>query len=275
MELPKGGLIGKTVGIVRSLSKLKVSVYAASASFFMILAMFPTLLLLLGLLRYTGMEVQSLSGLLEGFLPEALIPGARRLIANAYYNSSGALLSVSAVTALWSAGRGLYGLLQGLNRVYGVQEDRGYFATRWLSIRYTLAFLAVLLLTLVLQVFRHLFEGLRTQGFIGWFLTEVIDLRFFVLLGIQTFLFTALFVVLPNRENKVRASIPGAVFASLGWMGFSKLYSVYVSFSSYSNVYGSVYAVALSMLWLYCCVTILFYGGVLNRILEERSLRNL
>lgn len=272
MELPKGGLIGKTVYLVRQLSSLKISVYAASASFFMILAMFPTLLLLLGLLRYTGMEVESLSGLLEGFLPEALVPGARRLIASAYYNSSGALLSVSAVTALWSAGRGLYGLLQGLNRVYGVQEDRGYFATRWLSIRYTLAFLAVLLLTLVLQVFRHLFENLSTQGFIGWFLTEVIDLRFFVLLGIQTFLFTALFVVLPNRENTVKASIPGAVFASLGWMIFSKLYSVYVSFSSYSNVYGSVYAVALSMLWLYCCVTILFYGGVLNRLLELRNL---
>ena len=270
MEMPKGGLIGKTVHLVRYISGFRIPVYAANASFFMILAMFPTLLLLLGLLRYTGMEVDSLTGLLEGFIPQALVPNARHLIGNAYKNSTGALLSVSAVTALWSAGRGLHGLLQGLNRVYETEETRGYFATRWLSIRYTLGFLVVLVLTLVLQVFSYVFEVITAEGFLGWFLTEVVDLRFFVLLAIQTFLFSALFVVLPNRENTFRKSLPGALVASLGWMGFSRLYSVYVRyFSSYSNIYGSVYAVALSMLWLYCCVTILFYGGLLNKFLEN------
>ena len=270
MDIPKGGIIGKTDYFARYISGLQISVYAASASFFLILAMFPTLLLLLGLLRYTGMDVESLTGLLEGFLPQALVPNARRLIGNAYRNSTGALLSLSAVTALWSAGRGLYGLLRGLNRVYEVEETRGYFATRWLSIRYTVGFLVVLVLTLVLQVFRHLFEGLAARGFLGWLLTEVIDLRFFVLLGVQTFLFAAMFVVLPDRDNTFRRSLPGAVVASLGWMMFSKLYSIYVQyFSSYANVYGSVYAVALSMLWLYCCVNILFYGGMLNKFLEN------
>lgn len=270
MELPKGGLIGKTVGFIRYMGRMKISVYAASAGFFMILSLFPTLLLLLGLLRYTGSSVESLTGLLEGFLPEALVPNARRLISSAYRNSTGALLSVSALTALWSAGRGLHGLLQGLNRVYEAEETRGYFATRWLSIRYTLGFLAVLVLTLLLQVFSHVFEAITAEGFFGWLLTEVVDLRFFVLLAIQTFLFSALFVVLPDRENTFRKSLPGALVASLGWMGFSRLYSVYVRyFSSYSNIYGSVYAVALSMLWLYCCVTILFYGGLLNKFLEN------
>jgi membrane protein len=77
-------------------------------------------------------------------------------------------------------------------------------------------------------------------------------------------------VVLPDRENTFRKSLPGALVASLGWMGFSRLYSVYVRYvSSYSNIYGSVYAVALSMLWLYCCVTILFYGGLLNKFIEN------
>lgn len=269
MDFPKGGLIGKTVGIARYLGQLKISVYAANASFFMILSSFPTLLLLLGLLRYTGMDVDSLSGLLEAFLPEAFVPGARKLILNAYRNSSGALISISAVTALWSAGRGLHGLLQGLNRVYEAKESRGYLATRWLSIRYTLAFLGVLLLTLVLQVLQ--LTNLEAQGFFGWLLTRL-NLRFFILLGVQSFLFTAMYAVLPAQKNTVRSSIPGAILASLGWMIFSKLYSVYVEhFSSYTNVYGSVYAVALSMLWLYCCVTILFYGGILNKAIAKRK----
>ena len=68
-------------------------------------------------------------------------------------NSSGALVGVSAVTALWSASRGIYGMLTGLNAVYGVSENRGYIYTRSISVVYTFVFILILLLTLVLHVF--------------------------------------------------------------------------------------------------------------------------
>ena len=57
---------------------------------------------------------------------------------------------------------------------------------------------------------------------------------------------------------------------SIGWLVFSDIYSIYVeNFSSYSNIYGSVYAVAIAMLWLYCCLSILLYGGALNKYLMQ------
>ena len=78
-------------------------------------------------------------------------------------------------------------------------------------------------------------------------------------------------MVLPNKPNKLWDSFPGAVFSAIGWLGLSDLYSRYVeNFSRYANIYGSVYAVALSMLWLYCCVSILFYGGALNVYLTKK-----
>ena len=96
-------------------------------------------------------------------------------------------------------------------------------------------------------------------------------LRFFLLLGAQTLLFTTLYMVLPNRRNRFADSLPGAMFASAGWLIFSDLFSMYVEhFPNYANIYGSVYAVALSMLWLYFCVSIVFYGGVLNAYLTKR-----
>ena len=52
-EFPQGGIIGKAVGLWRSLSGLRVPLYAANASFFMMLAVFPGLLLLLGLLVHS------------------------------------------------------------------------------------------------------------------------------------------------------------------------------------------------------------------------------
>ncbi len=268
----------KAVELGQYVTGLRIPVYASHASFFIALSVFPTLVLLMSLLRYTGVGVENLTELLHGILPTALMPAAQKLIVNTYHSTTGTLISVSALAALWSASRGIHGLTTGLNSIYGVAENRGYFRTRLVSVVYTFGFLLVLLLTLVL----HLFG----TGIMEWlpleespllrFLESVLDLRFFLLLFLQTALFTAMFMVLPNRRNSFGDSFPGAVLASICWLVFSELYSVYVeNFAGLSNIYGSVYAVALSMLWLYCCISIVFYGGALNHwLMHKQSLNN-
>lgn len=273
-QFPKGGLIGKAAGIFRDIAALDIPVHAANACYFMILAVFPTLVLLMSLLRYTGLDVIDLIHMLEGVIPAALLPEAEELILNTYQSTSKAVVGLSAATALWSASRGIYGLLTGLNAVYGVSEDRGWLYTRSISVLYTFLFLLVLLLTLVLHVFgTTLLSMLSTsENPLLRFLTGVIDLRYFLLIFIQTLLFTAMFMVFPNKRNSLGNSLPGALLAAIGWLVFSHLYSIYVEFfPSYANIYGSVYAVALSMLWLYFCILIVFYGGLLNRIVMEKA----
>ncbi len=271
-NIPKGGLLGKAVALIRALADMHISVYAAHAGYFLVLAVFPMLVLLVGMVRYAGLDVQSLIAMLEGVIPQALMGAAEKLIVNTYRSTTGTLLSLSALTALWSASRGIYGVLTGLNAIYAVEEDRGYVYTRSVSVLYTFAFLLVLLLTLVLHVFGAAITeliALQSEPVLQ-FIVDVVDLRFFLLLLIQTALFTAMFMALPNRKNKLMDSLPGALLSSSGWLIFSDLYSTYVEhFHSYANIYGSVYAVALSMLWLYCCISIVFYGGALNRYLMD------
>ena len=255
---------------VEYLSEQKVPLYAANASFFLILSIFPVLVLLLALVRYTGLQGETLTDLISAVVPSALMPMVNRLVLSAYVNSTGTVLSVSAVAALWSASRGMYSFVMGLNAIYEVRENRGYLRTRLLSMGYTFAFLVVLMLTLVLHVFGgdllRLLEGLP----IPEFLMSLLDLRVFLLLVLQTFLFCGMFTVLPNERNRVGESLPGALLASIGWQIFTNLYSVYSQkFTAYASIYGSVYVVALGMLWLYFCICIVFYGGVLNKILRK------
>lgn len=271
-EFPQGGLIGKSVHLWRRISGLRVPLYAANASFFMVLAVFPGLLLLLGLLRYTPLEVERLGEMLAGFLPEALAEGAEELILLTYDNTSGITLGVSVVTTVWSAGRGIYGMIVGLNAVYELEETRGYVQIRFLSVIYTFAFLLVLILTLGLHVFgtKLLVLLQKASHPLLRMVLGVVDLRFLLLLLLQTVVFTVLYMVLPNGKNRFGDSLPGAILASSGWLVFSDLYSIYVEhFAHMSNVYGSVYAVALSLLWLYFCMAILFYGGAWNKLLQE------
>ena len=264
----------KAVRFLRSVSGLKIPLYAASAGFFIVLSTFPALVLLLALLRQTGLQVEDLLKVLGSILPEALAVNAEDMIIDAWSGLSGTMVGMSAFTALWSASRGIHGLLTGLNAVYGIRETRGYFHTRSLSLAYTFAFLLVLLLTLVVHVFGNtLLELLNHRpGSFAAFLARTVDLQAAVLLAVESLIFALMFMVLPDHRISFGASWPGAVLAALGWLIFSDLYSVYVeNFAPLSSVYGSVYAVALSMLWLYCCISILFYGGALNHFLQKQE----
>ena len=273
-QLPKGGILGRVAHAAQTIAQMHIPLHAAYTAYFLILSMFPALLLLLSMLRYTGLQVQALIELLADFLPEALMGAMENLVYSIYFNASGAVVGIAAITGLWSASRGVYGLLQGLNSIYGVSENRCYLYTRGISVVYTFFFLLVLLLTLLLHVFGGTILGMMTMvdNPVVIFLVDLIDLRFFLLLILQSGIFTAMFMALPNKRNRFVDSLPGGVLASLGWLVFSDLFSIYMeNFSNYANIYGSVSAVALGMLWLYCCMSILFYGGALNRYLMEHG----
>jgi len=266
-QIPRGGIIGRSVHCIRRIARLHIGLYAANASFFILLAVFPGLMLLLGLLRHTPYEVAWLGEFMRGILPEVFEAGAEEILFFTYDNSTGAVLGISAITALWSASRGTYGLIAGMNAVYHVSESRNYFRRRILSMAYTFAFFLVLLLTLGL----HIFSTELIQRMERGALAVVIDLRFPLLLVVQTMTFAAMYMVLPSQKNTFQESLPGAVLAALLWHIFSDLYSVYVEhFAGLTHVYGSLYAVPLTMLWLYCCISIVFYGGVVNHLLKNR-----
>ena len=270
--------IRRWIGIARRISRflqpMGIPLHSAHTCFFLVLSLFPSLLLLLGLLKFTGIGVADLLLFLEGMFPQALQPVAQSLIKASYAGSSGALISVSAVAALWSASRGMYGILSGLHAVYGAQTRQSYWRKRIISVLYTFLFLMVLLLTLIAHIF-----GTAILDYL-WMTTDpavmmlmnLIDLRFILLLLLQTGLFTVMYALLSGQRRRLRDCFPGAVVASLGWLLFTRLFSLYVEyFTTYSNIYGSVYALALGMLWLYFCISILFYGSVLNCILEEKA----
>ena len=273
-KFPEGGIVGKTVRVFRYLGRLKIGTQAASTCYFIVLSAFPALLLILSLLRYTGLDVEYLTAFLAGFLPEALMGAVNRVVVSTYRNSSGALVSVSALVALWSASKGVYGMLTGLNAIYETKEERSWLHRRAVSVLYTFGFLLVLILTLVLSVFGNtILQYLPVEEHFVWRgLAGVVDLRFFLLLILQTTLFAGIFALFPNGKNGFWESLPGAALSALGWTVFSKLFSLYMMyFPNYANIYGSVYAVALGMLWLYFCISIVFYGGVLNHYLATKK----
>ena len=83
--------------------------------------------------------------------------------------------------------------------------------------------------------------------------------------------FTLFYLVLPNRRRRLTRALPGALGAAIAWNVFSSALSFYVNhFPRASSLYGSLTLLLFSLLWLYICISIIFYGALFNRLLERR-----
>lgn len=249
---------------LRRLAAAEVGVYAANAAFFILLSLFPAMLLLIGLLQYTPLSPDDLQAALSGFLPAALAPLLDYMTQELFVSNSVALLSVSAAVAVWSSSRGVYSLIRGINRVYRLEETRSYFVLRLRSAVDTVLLLLALVVTLILHLFgRQLGQRLDSLGMP--FLSSLLQRNHLFIFFVLTVVFCVFYTRFPSKKQRLLAALPGAAGTAVAWIVFSALFTFYISKTgSYSFYYGSLSVIAMTMLWLYGCMCIFFYGGILN-----------
>ena len=97
----------------------EVTVYAAQASFFIVISFFPFVMLLLTLIQLVpAVHKSDLLELLVAIMPDMLDALVISIVDDLYTKSPATVVSISAVAAIWSASRGMLGIEKGLNRVY-------------------------------------------------------------------------------------------------------------------------------------------------------------
>lgn len=260
--------------LIKELSSYQVGLYAANTSFYLILAFFPAVMLILCLLPIIGFTDADLIRAVQSITPNVMHALIESIIRSISENSTGTLISVTAVVAVWSSSRSMYCIQQGLNAIYRVKESRNYLLRRIACMLYMLLLIAALLLTFVLHGFgteiANYFESKPIP--ILHFIVKMLRFRGLILFVLLSSLFTAFYCILPNRKVRFRYSLPGAALSALGWLLFTYFFSFYVRHSaSLSLIYGSLAGIAVGMLWLFICFSILFYGCIFNQFLEQRK----
>lgn len=250
-----------------------ISLYAAQASFFIVFSFIPFLMLLIMIVRHViSVDITNLLNALNSYLPLQLYELVSQIITDVYFKSSSmGFISVTAITTLWLASKGILALYQGLNRILSPNIKTSFLRTRIASVLYTLVFIVALAITLLLFGFGNFIASIipdHMQIFVR--ISKIILQWKIIILPLLSFIFALFYMVLPKEKNSLKKQLPGAVLAASGWLIFSYFYSIYVQyFSNYSYVYGSLAAVVLLMLWLYICMNIFLMGAELNELLEE------
>lgn len=257
-------------------TKDEITVYAAQASFFILLSAFPFIMVLLTAIQMipTVSKADFLS-ILAAIMPDLLTSTVISIVDDLFTKSPGRMLSLTALLAMWSASKGMLAMCRGFNRVYQCQGRRGYLMSRIICTGYTILFVAACVMSLVLLVFGTALQNLILRIFplLGKITVYIISFRNLLALAILTIIFAGLYTFIPDKKQTLRFQLPGAAFSTVCWIGFSFVFSIYFNnFSNYSYMYGSLTAMVLLMLWLYACICILFLGAEINYFYEKARL---
>ncbi|MCI9488834.1 YihY/virulence factor BrkB family protein [Lachnospiraceae bacterium 48-42] len=253
-----------------------VGAYAAQTAYFFMICMIPIILLLLTLVQYTPVTKADVMTAVIQVFPSS-VDSMMTSIVNQVYNQSMGIIPVTVLVALWSAGKGVLAMSTGLNCVYQCRETRNYVLLRLRATLYTVMFILVIILLLVLSVFGNslnLFIGEHVP-ILAKAADQLIQARVFIA-PVTLILFCLLtYEFLPNRRDRWMKHFPGAVFAAIGWMVVSWVFSVYVDiFEGFSSMYGSLTTIVLIMLWLYFCMYSILIGGVINVMFYDKIFKN-
>ena len=252
-----------------------LTAYAAQATFFIFISIFPFLMLFLNLIKYIPLfNSENIESWNLDFMGPTIGELLKGIFSEARETGSGALISITTIAALWACSKGVLGIIYGLNSIYKTTEKRGYVRLRAVAVFYTVAFIAALIVVLILMVFgNRILDAVLLNIPVLTSLAEAVRIvRWLVSLGFLVLFFMFIYTVIPERKTKLKNELPGALISAVGWVVFSALYSFYIdNFGNHSSVYGSLTAIVLFLLWLYFCMIILFFGAEVNDMLRAHK----
>ena len=301
-------LFAKARRFAITMRQLDINAYSASAAFFLFISLVPILVLICSMFPYTGLTEIELIKLIEASTPIIFNDFLESLVYQIYDSTAG-VVTVSIIATIWTAGKGIQALIQGLDTVNEVKEERNWLHLRIVSAFYMFVMMLALLLSISIIVvgtdlFKRILIYLKIDASVlKSYLMKPRLLYTFIILSL---VFAVFYTWMPYRgpQNKTTqikmfsdkklvriwnetdpsieetgqslqtsglklkyfSQLPGAMFASAGWMGISVLFTMIVNMGYAITVYGTMSLLVVAMLWVYACMYLFLLGAYFNHV---------
>jgi membrane protein len=260
----------------------KMTDWAASMTYFLVMALFPGLLVGVSLLSLFGQQsmVTDATKYLTGAGAPATVVNAVEASLKTLVETSSAKAGLALVLGLLVGLNGASGAFgaagRALNVVYAVDEDRGFVRRKAQDIGWTLVVILLGVVALV-SVFLGGTVAKDLFGTIGLGATAGsiwVYARWLVALASMIVVFAVIYAFAPDlQQRKFRWISPGSAFAVLIWLLASGLFFLYVSnFGNYGATYGAFAGAVILLLWLYLTSIAFLFGAELNGAIERSEM---
>jgi len=265
------------VNVASEVAQNHIFSFAAALSYYFLLALFPALIALATFVGYLPFPhlFNTIISTMAHVIPPQSMGLVRRVVADVTSHTHGALLSFGLLGTLWTCSSAFTTMIDALNVAYNVPETRPFWKIRLVAFELTF-----LIGFLVLISFASLVVGPR----FGRFLAAELDLsRAFAALWpllqhalaaiLMVLALEGLYFMAPNVKQNFLSSLPGAVFAVIGWILLSDGLSLYFQkFEHLNKTYGVLGGGIALLVWLYWSGFIILVGAEINsEIARERG----
>jgi membrane protein len=277
---PALGRLGKAfAGASRALFNHETPRDAAAISYFSLIALFPSILIVISLTD-TLLDWVDLHRKVVRIIA-ALFPGSNeflRTYLNELTTPSTALTISCVVVILWSSSWIFTFIENALNRAWGVPNRRSFWESRIRSIALmVLGGLCLLIsagITVVVSRMQSLSSG-RVPAFvddpiINWLWSSLIMATGFL---VAILVFLMVFKLMPDRIVPWIEAFSGALVAAILWEIASYVFARLVPSFDYQKIYGKTYTIILLLVWVYTSSLIMLFGANFSAQLHRTDLK--
>lgn len=248
---------------------------AARSAFFIILSFVPFLMFALAILTNFGVTKSMFNGVFSGaFIDDSMNSFIKGLFDEVYSRATGIAIT-TIIIALWSAGKGVYSITEGIRVVYKLPNKYNWLIKRIFSMGYTLLMFVAIVVGMLLLVASEF-----TKDTIRYLIKDkpavfsvLFTLRYVVAFVIVTLLIAfALKMYLRRRVEDKRycsflGQLPGALITSASWVVLTLGIKIYVNYFNGFSIYGSLGTITIIMVWVYFSIYAFAFGIQINYIL--------
>ena len=251
-------------------------VIAGYIAFTAFLSLFPFLIFLAALAGFLG-DRETADRFIEAmfeFMPDDVAETLAPAVGEVVGARHGGLLTFGILFTLWFASNGFEALRTGLNRAYGVSEQRAIWLLRLQSIAFVISGgLIILFLSLVVVL------GPLVWRVLGPTVDQMLETR--LVFGTARYVFAAVLLFgaliflhrwLPNTRQALKRILPGVAATTVLWLLGAGLFAWYVGhLTDYSVYYGSLGGVAITLMFFYVSAIIFIFGAEINAVWREET----
>jgi membrane protein len=267
----------RTVG---RFQEANLSDWAAALTYYSVLAIFPALIALVGVLGLVGdaNTGRSILAIIGQIGPQSAVETFRGPVDTIVNGNGGASIALvlGLLGALWSASGYIGAFMRASNVIYDVEEGRSFWKRRPLQLVVTLIMVVLLaLVVLALVLTGPLARAVGdVVGIAGGAVTAWSIAKWPVLLAVVVGMLAILYYASPNaRITGFRWLTPGGLLAVLLWIVASAGFALFAAnFGSYNRTYGSLAGVIVFLIWLWITNLAVLLGSTFNAELERGRL---
>lgn len=271
-NLFKTKFVRAIVRFINFYSEKKLSEYAAQASYYLILSVFPFIMLLLTLIRFLPIEYEFILSSVFSVLSMGSQENVKNILDELFVRTNMGHTLITAAVTLWASSKSVSSLMRGLNNMYECRETRFFISVKINALLNTLLLELIMIGSMLLMVFGEQLAKIAEKYLpdIAIVVDSVLDMRTLFFFCIVIFIVMIMYKMLPNRNVPILSQLPGAIFCTAVWYIFSMLFRIYIKgANNYYIMYGSLTAIIFAIIWIYACILIFYIGAGVNLFFER------